>query len=209
MKHGEILDISPPLGPLTAVWPGDTPLTRQVLLSIGEGANIDLSTLHTTVHVGAHADAPRHFNRSGPTIDKVPLEAYIGPCRVVTVTSNRLIGIKDCKEAVSRGATRILFRTDSFPNPNFFNQDFTAISPEAMEFLGQNGVRLVGIDTPSVDPFESKDLPAHQMLYKYKIANIEGLVLSHVDAGEYEFIGLPLKLVGFDASPIRAVIRLI
>lgn len=202
-----IIDISPILSPEIAVWPGDTPLSRRIICDISAGSNIDLSTLTSTVHVGAHADAPRHFHVSGKTIEAVALDAYLGNCHVVSVVKKELITLEDCERIYKKGMKRILFRTLSFPNPNHFNTDFAAFSAEAMEFLGRNGVVLVGIDTPSVDAFDSKDLKAHQMLLKYSIANVEGLVLDHVSDGEYEFIGLPLKLQGFDASPIRAVLR--
>lgn len=202
-----IFDISPVISENAAVWPGDTPLRREILCDIKAGANIDLSTIHSTVHIGAHADAPRHYHSSGITMESVGLDAYIGPCIVHTVKGKSLISAEDCEHAIKRGAKRILFRTDSFPDPNIFNEDFTAFSAEAMEAMGRAGVRLVGIDTPSVDPFSSKSLPAHQMLYKYQIANLEGLVLSDIQDGEYELIALPLKLKGFDASPVRAVLR--
>lgn len=206
-KDFEVIDISPPLGPTTAVWPGDTPLTREVLVDISQGSHMDLSTVRSTVHIGAHADAPRHFHRDGVSIDAVDLSVYIGPCVVVTVQAGALIQVTHCQKPIDNGAKRILFRTLSYPDICTFNEDFTAISPEAMEFMGRSGVKLVGIDTPSVDPFHSKDLATHQILHKYKIANVEGLVLDHVSDGDYEFIGLPLRLVGFDASPMRAVLR--
>ena len=205
-SHKEIIDISPLLSPKIAVWPGDTPLSREVLCDIDTGSNIDLSTIRSTVHLGAHADAPKHFHASGATIDGVKLDAYIGPCEVVSVIGKQLIESSDCIAVVKKGAQRILFRTLSAPNPDIFNEDFCAFSAEALDYLGKNGVKLIGIDTPSVDPFSSKDLPAHQMLRKHDMRNLEGLVLAHVSDGSYELIALPLKLAGFDASPVRAVL---
>jgi arylformamidase len=203
-----IIDISPSLSSRIAVWPGDTPLSRNVLCDISKGSNIDLSSIHSTVHLGAHADAPRHFHPDGVTMEQVPLDAYIGPCQVISVIGRPLVTIDDCKPAVDSGIKRILFKTLSFPDPEAFTTNFTAIASDAMAYMGQHGVVLVGIDTPSVDPFDSKTLDAHQQLYKYRIANVEGLILTHVNDGLYEFIGLPLKLVGFDASPIRAILKL-
>jgi arylformamidase len=203
----KILDISPLISTKLAVWPGDTPLRRDVLCDIGQGSNIDLSTIHTTVHIGAHADAPRHYHKDGVTMESVSLDAYLGNCYVHSVTGKSLIEPSDCKAAVDSGAKRILFRTKSFPDPNNFNTDFTAFSAGAIELLGKAGVILIGIDTPSVDPFTSKDLPAHQMLFRYKIANIEGLILDEAHDGHYELIALPLRLDGFDASPVRAILR--
>jgi len=203
----QLIDISPLLSEKTAVWPGDIPLKRQLLCEIKNGDNIDLSSLTSTVHIGAHADAPHHYHRDGVTIDSVSLEPYIGPCFVHTVRDTALITPKDCALPLAQGAKRILFHTGTFPNPEQFNQNFCAFSPEAIALMGESGVILIGIDTPSVDPFDSKTLPAHQQLYKYNIRNIEGLTLSHVMDGHYELIALPLALKGFDASPVRAILR--
>ena len=103
-------------------------------------------------------------------------------------------------------APRLLLATGTFSDPEQFNEDFAALDPELVEQLGRQGVRLVGIDTPSVDLFDSKDLPAHRMFLKCDMAILEGLVLRDVPEGEYELIALPLRLVGFDASPVRAVL---
>ncbi len=203
----KIFDISPTISESIAVWPGDTPMRREILCDIKSGSNIDLSTLHSTVHIGAHADAPRHYHPEGVTIEQVTLAPYIGPCFVHSIIGRSLIEPEDCQKPIASGMKRILFRTDSFPDQDHFNENFTAFSPEALDVLGRAGVILVGIDTPSVDPFSSKSLPAHQMLRKYGIANLEGLILSQVQDGEYELIALPLKLHGFDASPVRAVLR--
>lgn len=202
-----IIDISPLITEQIAVWPGDTPLRRHVLCDISAGSNIDLSSITSTVHIGAHADAPKHYNRHGITIDAVSLEPYVGPCYVHSVESKPLILPSDCKTPIAMGVERVLFKTGSFPDPNIFNRNFSAFSPEAIETLALAGVVLIGIDTPSVDPFESKDLPAHGKLYEWNIRNLEGLVLSHVKDGIYELIALPLSLSGFDASPVRAVLR--
>ncbi len=191
------------------MWPGDVRFRRSVQLDMHAGANLTLSSLSTTVHIGAHADAPNHYVTDGASIDEVPLDAYVGPCTVVTSEhpQGRLIQVKDCQAAVQKGAKRILFRTLSQPNPRHFNTDFVAFSPEALDYMGKAGVLLVGIDTASVDPFDSKDLPAHLTLIRHGMRNLEGLVLAHVADGDYELIALPLKLKGFDASPVRAVLR--
>jgi arylformamidase len=203
----ELIDISPPLSPETAVWPGDTPLTRQPLLSISKGANIDLSTLHSTVHIGAHTDAYSHIIAQGPSIEQASLEPYLGLCRVVTILRTTLIVADDLRPFLEQPCPRILIKTSSFPDWRNFNEQFSAFSAEAIEFLAEHGVVLVGIDTPSIDPFDSKDLPAHKALVRNRMVNLEGLVLDAVEDGLYELIALPLKLVGFDASPVRAVLR--
>jgi arylformamidase len=162
-----------------------------------------------TVHIGAHADAPSHYTRDGLPIDQVDLEAYMGPCTVITVLSpkDRLIQPEHCEAALAQGAKRLIFRTLSQSDYTKFNTDFVAFSPEAVRLMGETGVKLIGIDTASVDPFDSKNLPAHHVLYQYGIRNLESLDLRHVPDGDYELIALPLKLVGFDASPVRAILR--
>lgn len=201
-----IYDISPPISESTAVWPGDVPFSRSWQCRLEEGSNIDLSSFTSTVHVGAHADAPSHYAKAAPTIDKVDLEPYWGVCQVLTCDA-RLIRPQDFAPRLKPGAKRVLFRTLSQPDSRVFNEDFSSFTPEAVAYLGERGVVLVGIDTPSVDPFSSKDLPAHQMLLRYGIRNLEGLVLHHVKDGDYELVALPLRLAGFDASPVRAVLR--
>ena len=207
----DLIDISPRLDAQSAVWPGDVAFSRAVALDVHAGHNITLSSVTTTVHVGAHADAPSHYHADGVAIDRVSLDAYLGPCMVLTVKvkngAARLITPEDCAPALAAGAQRILFRTLSQPDPSQFNTDFMAFAGEAIETMGRAGVVLVGIDTPSVDPFESKDLPAHQALFRHGMRNLEGLVLAHVTDGSYELIALPLRIVGADASPVRAVLR--
>jgi len=202
-----IYDISPPLAEGLAVWPGDTPLRREVLLDMKRGENITLSTLHGTVHLGAHADSPSHYAADGQTIDQRRLDYYLGPCQVMRAPAERGTRITAGMLSKPITAPRVLFQTGTFPDPNQFNNDFAALSPDLVESLHQRGVILIGIDTPSVDLFESKDLPAHQIFLRHDMAILEGLVLDGVPEGTYELIALPLKIVGFDASPVRAVLR--
>jgi arylformamidase len=206
-RTAPLIDISPALAPDTAVWPGDVALRRDVQLRLENGDSVALSSVTTTVHVGAHADAPCHYRAGAAAIDEVELTAYVGPCEVVTVLGKALIEPADFADALRRGAQRLLFRTLSQPDPTRFNEDFTAFSAAAMRAMGEAGVLLVGIDTPSVDPAASKTLPAHHEMLRWNIRNLEGLVLEHVGDGAYELIALPLKLKGFDASPVRAVLR--
>ena len=203
----EILDISPPITPALAVWPGDTPPRREVLLDMERGDVITLSTLHSTVHLGAHADAPGHFGKGAPGIETRPLEDYMGICQVIRVAPARRSRIGPEAIGVPITEERILLRTDSYPDPGRFHEDFAALAPDLIDFLHECGVRLVGIDTPSVDLFDSKDLPAHRRFLVHDMAILEGLVLGDVPPGRYELIALPLRLVGFDASPVRAVLR--
>jgi arylformamidase len=202
-----IYDITPAVHQGLKVWPGDTPLSREILSDMARGDNLTLSTMRATVHLGAHADAPSHYGAGAPAIDERNLDYYLGPCQVMRVAVARGSGITP--DLLPRPVTerRVLFRTGTFPNPEAFNEDFAALSPELVESLHGQGVRLVGIDTPSVDVFPSAALPVHRAILRHDMAILEGLVLDDVPEGFYELIALPLKLVGFDASPVRAILR--
>ncbi len=205
---GQVLyDISPLITPDLKVWPGDTPPSREVLLDMKKGDSLNLSTLHATVHLGAHVDAPSHYGIDAPSIECWPPERFVGPCEVVRISVDRACraGPEALTEPVR--AERILLVTNTFPDPTRFNEDFAALAPDLIEHLGELGVKLVGIDTPSVDLFASSDFETHGACLRYDMAILEGLVLKHVPPGAYELIALPLRLVGFDASPVRAVLR--
>lgn len=198
MTMNQLIDISPVLSPATAVWPGDTPLSRAVLLDMNDDANITLSTLKTTVHIGAHADAPSHYSRDGASIDQAQLHRYWGVCHVVPLEKILVTEISH---------PRVLIATGNHRDPNQFDRTFAPLSVELIDWLHQRGVFLIGVDTPSVDHVDSKDLPVHHACARCDISIIEGLILTAVAPGEYELSALPLKLQGFDASPVRAVLR--
>ncbi len=202
-----LYDITPPVTEYLRVWPGDTPPRREVLLDLRRGDEITLSTLHATAHLGAHADAPSHYGADAPTIDARDLDYYLGPCQLIRVAAGR--GTCVTPEAIRTpiAAPRVLLDTGTHPDPGLFPEDFAALAPRLVTWLHQRGVRLVGIDTPSVDPFSSKELPAHKTFLRHDMAILEGLLLKDVPEGVYELIALPLRLVGFDASPVRAVLR--
>jgi arylformamidase len=197
-------DISPTIGPKTAVWPGDQPFKRDVALDMSSGDNLTLSSITTTVHIGAHVDAPNHYAKGGKTIEERSLHYYMGPCQVVTVSVENGARIERCPVEIT--APRVLFRTDSFPDPNEFNTDFCALSPQLVQQLATAGVCLVGIDTPSIDLFDDKVLLSHNAIASHNMAILEGIVLTGVPDGVYNLIALPLKIAGADASPVRAVL---
>jgi len=202
-----LYDITPPITPSLAVWTGDTPLTRELLCDMRRNDNLTLSTLRATVHLGAHADGPSHYGKDAPAIHERALDYYLGPCQVIRVKVARAIRIVPAALPGDVSGSRILFATGTYPNPERWNSDFAALSVELIDFLHDRGVITVGIDTPSVDLFDSKDLPAHKAMLRHDMAILEGLVLKDVPEGTYELIALPLPLVGFDASPVRAVLR--
>lgn len=213
-----LYDITPPITLSLAVWPGDTPPSREVLLDMRKGDNLTLSTLRATVHLGAHADGPSHYGVDAPAIDERSLDYYLGPAQVVHVdvpcgeriTCEMFAAAQPQQSrAVPSPVSRVLIATGSYPDPTNWTQDFAALAPELVDALHERGVKTIGIDTPSVDLFDSKDLPAHKRFLANDMAILEGLMLNDVPAGVYELIALPLKLVGFDASPVRAVLRTI
>jgi arylformamidase len=203
-----LIDISPLIDATIAVWPGDTPFAQTFNAEMSAGSNLTLSDIRTTLHVGAHTDAASHYVADGEDIASRSLDYYVGRCGVVQVDVAR--GERIFPRHIERkriDAPRVLFYTGTFPDPRNWNDDFAALSPELIDVLHDRGVMLVGIDTPSVDPFDSKALEAHHALARHAMANLEGLVLDGVDEGEYELIALPLRIRGGDASPVRAVLR--
>lgn len=202
----KIYDITPTVSPKLAVFPGDTRYENSYLMSFEKGDHLSLSKIHTTVHLGAHADAPSHYHANGVSIEVRDLNLYVGRAQVITVAEKcgHRIGLEDVKTEIQ--APRVLFKTNSFPNPDHWNNDFMALSIELIQNLHQNGVRLVGIDTPSVDLADDKVLEVHNEIYRSDLAILEGIVLTHVPDGIYELMALPLKLKGAEASPVRAVL---
>lgn len=201
-----ILDISPPITPGIAVWPGDVGFSRTVALSIASGSNLDLSSMTTTLHVGAHTDAPSHYAGGAPGIGERDLDRYLGRCQVVRVDVGRDERVRPEHVGVPIVAPRVLFHTGTFPDPNHWNSDFASLSPELVDFLADRGVVLVGIDTPSVDPEKDRELLSHTAIARRDLGILEGIVLDGVDPGEYTLIALPLRIPGADASPVRAVL---
>ena len=201
-----LIDISPLLNPKVAVWPGDVAFQRSVALDMKTGDNLTLSSITTTVHVGAHTDAPNHYAVDGVSMSERALDPYYGPCQVIRVSTAKGERIlpEHLDDPVS--APRVLFVTESFPDPNDFNEDFCSLSPELVDMLGDAGVILVGIDTPSVDLFSDRDLLSHNAIARRDMAILEGVVLADVPSGTYTLIALPLKIEGADASPVRAVL---
>jgi arylformamidase len=188
------------------VFPGDVSFARNVSLDIAKGHNIGLSSIATTLHLGAHADAPNHYAAGKEGIASRDLSRYLGPVRVVEARVPRGERVSQKHLSSSEVCERMLVRTNTFPNPDQWNSDFASYSPELIEDWAKRGVKTIGIDTPSIDPETSKDLPSHAMVAKYDLSILEGLVLTDVPEGLYTLIALPLKLEDADASPVRAIL---
>ena len=206
-SSGDLIDLSPLASPAIGVWPGDTPMSREVLATLADGASVELSTLHATVHLGTHTDAWSHAVDGEATIEAMPLDAYVGPCQLVHVDIGRNELITPAHLPDHLEAPRLLVGTGTFPDPDDFTTDFAAFDPATAEWLADQGGLLLGIDTPSVDVFDSKELPTHHTCVSRRLAILEGLVVAGVPDGVYELMALPLPLAGFDASPVRAVLR--
>jgi arylformamidase len=202
-----LFDLSPRISPRIGVFPGDTPFRQRYLCRLDAGANLDLSTIESTVHLGAHADAPAHYQAGAPGIAARSLDFYLGPCEVLRVDVPRGGRITPAMLPHAPRAPRVLLHTGTFPDPDAWNPDFAALSPALVHHLAGCGVRLVGIDTPSIDLQDDAALLSHQAVAAHDMAVLEGLLLGHVPPGVYELIALPLPIDGADASPVRAVLR--
>jgi arylformamidase len=202
-----LYDLSPIVRPEIPVWPGDTPFDSRLTWSMALGGTVNVSAITTTPHLGSHADAPFHTEPRGETMADLPLERYLGPCRVVKVPPRPLIEPRHLEGIDLSNPPRLLLKTESVRDRRTFPERFSALSAELAALLGEKRVLLVGLDTPSVDPFDSKTLDAHHALARGGVAILEGLLLDGVPEGIYELIALPLKLAGLDASPVRAVLR--
>ncbi len=202
-----LYDLSPPISPALAVWPGYTPPSREVLLDLARGDSVTLSTLRTTVHLGSHADAPSHYGLGAPDMASCALGRFVGLCEVVRVMPG-LGGIvtPELLPPTLR-ASRVLLATGTHPDHRVLNPDFAPLAPATVDRLHASGVVLVGTDAPSVDPITSKDLPAHHRFLAHGMYILEGLVLEGVAPDLYELIALPLRLEGFEGSPVRAILR--
>jgi arylformamidase len=207
-KQLAIWDISPPLGPGAPVFPGDTAYTQQWVARIGPGCPVNVSALAFSPHIGAHADAPLHYDDAGAAIGAVSLEPFIGRCRVIhAIGCGPLVRPVHLAHALHDLPPRVLLRCYQHFPFDHFDEALPAFDPATLEALADAGVRLVGIDSASVDPAGSKTLDAHQVLRSRGLRVLENLCLDGVPEGDYELIALPLKLSHACASPVRAVLR--
>lgn len=208
-----IWDISRPLTNDLAAWPGDTPFRYELRWHLSEECSVNVGAVITSVHNGTHTDAPFHFTGKGATIDNVSLENYFGPVVVIDLAgkfsrAQPLIDITHLKHARSQVAEtrRVLLKTNCFPDSKRFPDWIPVFKPEAIGWLRELRIILLGVDLPSVDPLEAKVLANHYALAAGNIAIVESLDLSEVEAGVYQFAGLPMKIGGGDAAPVRALL---
>jgi len=200
-----ILDLTPPITGRLAVWPGDRPCRLERTAAHKAGDGVEIGALHATLHLGAHVDAPRHLLPGGATLDELPLELFVGRCQVLHVPAapGSRVGLRDLPEGIR--APRVLLATGTWPDPETWREDFAGLAPELLEALHGQGVRLVGVDTPSVDPWGAA-LDAHRTAARLGMVILEGLRLEQAPAGVHTLLALPLALAGVEAAPVRALL---
>jgi arylformamidase len=201
-----IIDLSQPVSEHIAVWPGDRPFQQEWSMSRGAGDSVNVAALSLSVHTGTHLDGLRHVTDDGATAAGSPLDACLGPVRVVDARGHRPLG-PDLLDGIDpRRTPRVLFRTRETVVESVFPEDFSWIDPALARRLVHDGFRLVGTDAPSIDPFDSRELPSHHVLAAGGVVNLENVVLTEVPPGDYILVALPLKLTTADSSPVRAVL---
>ena len=203
-----IWDISPPVHEGSPVFPGDTPYRQRWVSTIAPDCPVNVSEITLSPHVGAHADAPFHYDPAGASIGRTDLAPYLGACRVIhAIACGPLVEWAHIAHAVEALPSRVLVRTYEHAPVDRWDARLAAFAPATIERLAACGVTLIGIDTASIDPADSKTLDSHQVIRRLGLRVLENLVLDAVPEGDYELIALPLKLVNADASPVRAVLR--
>lgn len=202
-----IYDITLPIEPVLAVWPGDAPYTFSWNALKREGASVNLGSISLSVHTGTHADAPYHYSDEGATVEQIDPEVYCGAAMVIDVSGRAIIETEDVKGLDLSKTPRVLFKTCAWTDPTRFPEKIPVMAADLPDYLGSQGVVLVGVDLPSVDPIDSKALNNHHALGRNGIHILENLKLIEVPPGVYDLIAAPLKIVGADASPVRAILR--
>jgi arylformamidase len=203
----KIYDITPVIHKGLGVFPGDQIFEPTTVMDFKNGDNLLLTKFMTTTHIGAHVDAPSHYARDGQSIESADLQIYMGAAQVIKIPRPQGLRVeKKHLENIKIVAPRVLIQTNSFPNPDQWNADFCGLSTGAVEYLASQKVKLIGIDTPSMDPQDDKELESHNAINKNDLRILEGIVLNQVPEGVYFLIALPLPIKGAEASPVRAVL---
>ncbi|PFK31163.1 arylformamidase [Bacillus cereus] len=207
MKGSDWIDISQPLNNEIATWPGDTPFSYEVSWSKEQSGSVNVGKITMSIHTGTHIDAPFHFDNEGKKVLDLDVNVYVGKARIIDVSGMESIGAKELETFDLDDVERLLLRTASHGNTQEFPETIPYLRADIAPFLSKKGIRLIGVDVPSVDPLDDKELAAHHQLFKHGIHILENVVLDHVQDGDYELIALPLALMDADGSPVRAVIR--
>ncbi|HLR03084.1 MAG TPA: arylformamidase [Virgibacillus sp.] len=204
---GNWIDISQPLNRNLAHWPEDTPFQYETPITKEMSGSVNIGQMTTSTHIGTHVDAPFHFSNDGKRILDLDINRYIGHCKVVDLSEFRIIDEKALKSKNIPYVERLLIKTALPNDPTRFPDEVAFITPDAAAYMNTIGVKLVGVDTPSVDAINSKELAGHHALHKQDIYILENVMLDGIEEGGYELVALPLALEEADGSPVRAVIR--
>src|SRR5690625_53747 len=201
------IDITQPLTNKIAHWPEDEPFQYETTVTKEQSGSVNIGRIISSTHTGTHVDAPFHFLNDGKRILDLDIERYIGCCKVIDVSSYESINEDALRSVLTTTTERVLIKTALPNDPTYFPTEVPAITPDGAAYMASLGVKLVGVDVPSVDPIDSKDLNGHHTLNEHDIYILENVMLDHVEIGDYDLIALPLALAEADGSPVRAVIK--
>ena len=205
MKPEKIIDISMELSSTTPEWPGDMPFSYELSVTKQESGSVNVGKLQSSTHIGTHIDAPFHYDDQGLKTHELPLDIYLTKAQVMDVSGLNKINSSHLKP-IEEGVTAVLLKTASWKNRTAFPETWPVFDVSIAQWLADNGVNLLGVDVPSVDPETSKELPMHQAMNCHQRFILEGIVLDDVAEGVYRLVALPLKIKGGDGSPVRAVL---
>lgn len=200
-----IIDISMALDSSTPEWPGDTPFSYRLSVTKEESGSVNIGELKSSTHIGTHIDAPFHYDENGLKTDELPLDVYLTTAQVMDVSGLEQVQLGDLDELV-KGVNAVLLKTVSWTDRTAFPGAWPVFDPAIAEWMKDQGVRLLGVDVPSVDPETSKELPMHHSMNRNERFILEGIVLDDVVPGVYKLAALPLKIRGGEGSPVRAVL---
>ncbi|KSU83451.1 Kynurenine formamidase [Fictibacillus enclensis] len=203
---GKLIDVSMPLSSTVPIWPGDTLFAYELTWTKEESGSVNVGQITMSTHTGTHIDAPFHFDSQGERVLELDLDLYAGTALVVDVRERDCVRPEDLESEQLDGIQRVLLKTGSWKDRSVFPAGITCLHESLAPYLFDKGVRLIGVDVPSVDPLDSKELPAHHALHGKGIHILEGLVLDDIEPGEYHLMALPLPLKEGDGSPVRAVL---
>ncbi|RXZ02271.1 arylformamidase [Fictibacillus sp. S7] len=203
---GKLIDVSMPLSSTVPIWPGDTLFAYELTWTKEESGSVNVGQITMSTHTGTHIDAPFHFDSQGERVLELDLDLYAGTALVVDVRERDCVRPEDLESEQLDGIQRVLLKTGSWKDRSVFPAGITCLHESLAPYLFDKGVRLIGVDVPSVDPLDSKELPAHHALHGKGIHILEGLVLDVIEPGEYHLMALPLPLKEGDGSPVRAVL---
>lgn len=203
----KLIDITMTLDHQTPPFPGDEPFQYNLTMSMEETGSVNIGQMKSSNHIGTHVDAPFHYDSNGLRVAELPPERFMGDALVVNMEGKETITADDLRPFEFNGVNKVLFRTTSWGDRTRFPENYAVIGSDVAAFLKEQGIDLIGVDTPSVDPETSKELLAHHSLYDNDILILEGLQLDHVAPGVYELMAFPLKMKEADGSPVRAILK--